>query len=702
MTAAASSPIAFDQQGFTHGAPAVSYYLAGASGPRVLLIMGLGMRGEIWRPQIERLRATHQVAWFDHAGVGDSERRAFPFRIRDMAGDAVTVLDALGWRTAHVVGVSMGGMVAQELVLTAPHRAESLTLLATFGGGALRDKFPPGDGVLLMAQAIFGGLATRTHATQRLLYTEEFLRTADPALLASRLGAQLARPVPRPVVLGQVQAALRHNALPRLTNLSVPTLVIKPERDVLVRPRHADAIAARIPNARLVTLPDVGHGLLFERANEVSDLVAGHVARVESTRAAAPAAAPTALANPAPWPARGSYADGFEPVARRFARHLATGQEIGAGFTVFHRGKLVVDLAGGVADTATGRPFDHDTRIVVFSVTKGFAAMALSLLADRGKLDWDAPIAEVWPQFAQAGKGHITARQLFGHRAGLAWLDTQLSLADCIERPDLVRAALEAQRPAADFPQGYHAVTFGLFAREVFERIAGEPLGPFLRRELFEPLGSDVYLGSPAALDDRVATLYPPSNAHRVFFALRAVLHADSPEGRIARGIVHRDSPTRRAFSTPTFGPRGVLDYKDIPVRRATLAWCSANASAHGVARAYLPFSQGGAHDGRRYFAESTVAALAARDGWSERDLVLSKPLGWNRGFLKEEVGVFGPAESFGHSGMGGALGWCDPISGLAVGYVLNKLDDRVRSPRAMALMQALYACPAVVESRLG
>jgi len=402
-----------------------------------------------------------------------------------------------------------------------------------------------------------------------------------------------------------------------------------------------------------------------------------------------------ALSHPAPSPATGSYSDGFQRVARTFAAHLAQGDEIGASLAVYHRGKRVVDLAGGLADVEARKPFQRDTRIVVFSVTKGFAAMALNMLSDRGKLDWEAPVATYWPEFAKNGKERITLRALFSHNAGLATLDTPLTIEDCVYRAGRVRRALEDQRPRVPATQAYHAITFGMFAREVFERIAGESMGTFLRRELFEPVGSDVHLGTPPALDPLFATLYPPKSLDRIRNGVRAaILRPNSPDGRVTRALLSGDSIMRKAFTNPSMGPRGILAYNDIPVRRAELAWGSATGSADGVARAYLPFSLGGAFEGKRYVSEATVEALRARDGWSERDGLLQKPLGWNRGFLKEDGGVFGPSRTaFGHAGMGGALGWCDPAAELSIGYVMNKMDWRVRSPRALALCEAIYAC---------
>lgn len=409
------------------------------------------------------------------------------------------------------------------------------------------------------------------------------------------------------------------------------------------------------------------------------------------------------LDHTAPMPARGSYAEGYGPVARTFAAQLASGAETGAALSIYRDGKRVVDLWGGLADRETERPWERDTRIVVFSVTKGFAAMAMALLIDRGLLDLDARVGEYWPGFAHEGKEGIDVRTLLGHSAGLPYLDAKLTLDDCVDpsRRSVVVDAMEQQRPAwaPGEKQGYHALTYGLFVAELFERIAGEPMGPFLRRELLEPLGSDVYLGAPPELDALNATLYPVALPARLrHMAHAAFRHPDSTEGRATRALVARDSIARRAFSNPAMGKEGIQAYAKPPVRRANLAWASATASAEGIARAYLPFASGGTHDGRRYLAESTLEPIHRRQSWSERDVILQKPVGWSQGFLKEERHLFSPnPESFGHAGIGGPLGWADPVDRIAFGYTLNRSDWRIRSPRAIALCRALYESPALL-----
>jgi CubicO group peptidase (beta-lactamase class C family) len=408
------------------------------------------------------------------------------------------------------------------------------------------------------------------------------------------------------------------------------------------------------------------------------------------------------VTNRAPSPARGTFADGYDHVARVFAASLASGEEIGAALCVERNGERVVDLYGGLADSRSQTPWEGDTRLVVFSVTKGFAAMALHLLVDRGLLAWDEPVASYWPGFGRVGKERVTVRTLVNHRAGLAALDVPFTLADCLDpsRRDAIVSAMERQEPRWEpgESQGYHAVTWGLYVGELFERVAKEPIGAFLERELFTRVGSDARLGAPADLDAKVATLYPPENKDRLRNVLKnMVLAPQSAEARVGRAFFGRRSLVRAAFGNPSPGPEGLAAYNSVPVRRGSLPWGSATASARGVARAYAPFASGGLFAGERLLKERVVATAHARQGWSERDRVLQKALGWSQGFLKEERGVFGPTpEAFGHSGLGGALGWCDPVHGLSLGYVMNRLDWRVRSPRALALCKALYECEAL------
>ena len=395
-------------------------------------------------------------------------------------------------------------------------------------------------------------------------------------------------------------------------------------------------------------------------------------------------------------PIGGRYASGFKPVVDQFTRHFQNGDEIGASLCVYHRGEMVVDLWGGWADTSTQTPWTADSLIVVFSATKGLAAMALNLAAQRGAFNWDKPVAHYWSDFGQAGKANITVRQLFNHRAGLSCIRTPLTLRQLCDPTEAtaVRKALEVQRPRAPAgtTQGYHGISFGLYASAFFEQVCREPMHTFLHREYLAPLGADVFMGTPPEQDHRVATLYPEPTASHLGRMAWAALRGGSTEANVGRSFIGGGA-ARKAFMNPPT-PGGIGVYNQLPVRRHNLAWASATATARGLARAYIPWSVGGQWRARQYLEPETIAPLLARQGWSDCDAVLGKPLGWAQGFLKEDDGVFSPNRtSFGHPGMGGALGWCDPSNQLAFAYTMNRCDWRIRSPRALALCQALYQC---------
>ena len=264
----------------TSTAPRIAFHHEGSAGPPVLLIMGFGMSGEMWRPQIDGLSRAHRVAFYDHLGVGGSEA---PWRrptMRRMAADATRVLDALSWASAHVVGVSMGGMIAQELALRHPTRVKSLTLVATHAGGALA-ALPRLEGLARFVKANTGTPTERIAALKQLLYTPEFLASGDGARLDARMAEMAARRAPRETVLGHLGAVLRHRTRRRLDQLDVPTLVVRPDQDILVRPANSDVLAASIRGARLVCYEDAGHGITFQRAESLNEEIARHVADVE-------------------------------------------------------------------------------------------------------------------------------------------------------------------------------------------------------------------------------------------------------------------------------------------------------------------------------------------------------------------------------------------------------------------------------------
>ena len=250
--------------------------------------MGLGMRGLAWQPQVRGIRRYHPVATFDNRGVGLSDPSSGPYHMDDLSRDALVVLDAAAkragrWHQAHVVGVSMGGMIAQHVALRAPERVLSLSLIATHCGGRGAAR-PPRGGLRLFLRAMTArGGSARIAALRSLLYPPEFLETNDLTAIDERLRRELGTRTSIRTLLAQLAAVARHDTAARLEVLaSTPTLILRPDRDRLVRPSHADRLHALIPNSRLIAFPDAGHGLTSQSPDDVNAVLMEHFAAAEN------------------------------------------------------------------------------------------------------------------------------------------------------------------------------------------------------------------------------------------------------------------------------------------------------------------------------------------------------------------------------------------------------------------------------------
>ncbi|MCA9564408.1 MAG: beta-lactamase family protein, partial [Myxococcales bacterium] len=355
-----------------------------------------------------------------------------------------------------------------------------------------------------------------------------------------------------------------------------------------------------------------------------------------------------------------------------------------------HRGRKVVDLWGGIADAEQQTPWQEDTLVPVFSVSKGIVATCVLHLSMNNGFDYDQPITEYWPEFDGPGKTELTARDIMNHRSGLVGISQDLTL-DQLDEWTPARKALEEQSPfwTPGTQQGYHAVSYGLYVRELFERMAEERLGGYLAREISDPLGASVYLGLPDTETHRVARLYRPLTRQRLA-AIPGILTGGSNEGRVARALLSKNSYTYRAFAHPAaLGFKSGDNFNTTRVHQMELPWCNVVATARGLAKVYDQL----AREGGDLIDSEVLAPVYQRQSWQEMDNVLRKPMGFSQGFVKEETRLFSPnVESFGHPGMGGALGWADPVARLSIGYVMNRMDGHVRSPRALALCHAAYS----------
>jgi len=241
-------------------------------------MMGFGMPGAVWGPQVDELQQDHRCVHYDHLGVGESDRGPFLRTIPAMADDTVRILDDLSWDRAHVVGVSMGGMIAQELALRSADRCQSLTLVATHGGARVAS-LPTLRGMRFFIQGLFGGQKNRMRSLPRLLYPDEFLESIGPKAIRSHLDVRLGHPPALRTVLGQLYAVWRHSTESRLSQIQSPTLLVRPGKDILIRPTQTDRLAERIPNAQVLRFDDAGHGVTFQKAAELNAALRDHFAQ---------------------------------------------------------------------------------------------------------------------------------------------------------------------------------------------------------------------------------------------------------------------------------------------------------------------------------------------------------------------------------------------------------------------------------------
>ncbi|MPY35847.1 beta-lactamase family protein [Streptomyces adustus] len=377
----------------------------------------------------------------------------------------------------------------------------------------------------------------------------------------------------------------------------------------------------------------------------------------------------------------GTVAEGFEPVGEAFVRNFEALGDRGAAVAVYRDGHRVVDLWGGTRDVDGTAPWERDTAQIVRSATKGVAAAALLLLHQRGELDLDAPVGAYWPEYKAAGKERTRVADLLAHRAGVPVLDRPLSPAEAAD-PDLGAAAVAAQTPVWEpgTAHGYHAQTYSWLTGELVRRVTGVPVGAWIEAEIAEPAGADFRLGlAPAQAHrvGRVGQIEPPAGAG----SLRV-----RPTRAVADAYADPESLTRRAFAAITPLP----DENDPAYRAAALPASNGIATADGLARFYASLI-GEVDGGTRLFTPQTMElARGERSAGADRVLVVGTRFGLGYMLHGAASPLLSPT-SFGHPGRGGALGFADPESGLAFGYVTNGFRTSVTAdPRAQALVRAV------------
>jgi CubicO group peptidase (beta-lactamase class C family) len=368
----------------------------------------------------------------------------------------------------------------------------------------------------------------------------------------------------------------------------------------------------------------------------------------------------------------------FAPVRAQFEANLASGEDVGASFCATLEGEVVVDLWGGFADPGRTRAWARDTIINVYSTTKTMTALTALLVADRGGIDFDAPVARYWPEFAANGKADIKVSHLMAHSAGLSGWRERLKKDDLYDWDKCV-SLLAAQAPLWEpgTASGYHAITQGYLVGEVVRRVTGKSLGTVFREEIAEPLGADFWIGLPASEDDRVAELIPP------------------PAGQQAG-----DGPDQSELNKITMNNPGVdvSETKTRAWRGAEIPAAGGTGNARSIAQVHTILANGGVAQGKRFMSEAGCRK-ALELQIEGTDLILGAPQKFGLGFgLPGGMLPLPNPNSMFWGGYGGSLIIIDMDARTTFGYAMNKMAGTTTGDmRALGLAMAMWTAMGVI-----
>ena len=389
---------------------------------------------------------------------------------------------------------------------------------------------------------------------------------------------------------------------------------------------------------------------------------------------------------------RGSVEAGYEPVREAFERNFVENGDIGAGFCLYVDGAKVVDLTGGVRDT-DGTAYDDTTLQLVFSSTKGVTATCAHLLAQRGELDLDAPVADYWPEFSTAGKADIPVRWLLSHQAGLVDVDRAMTVEEALDWTTICDALADSPplwEPGTGY--GYHAVTYGWLVGEVVRRVAGVDFGEFVRREISEPLGLDLWVGLPDGEQHRVSPLInsgmPGLPAAEPAGDADSQTDAPSLVGMLDM-LLGEGNLLGRALTAPGGAFADDQVWNEARVRSAQIPAANGVTNAASLARMYAALVS--EVDGVRLLdADTLERAIAPQVSGPSTVPLLDIPFAL--GFMTHSpLSPLLDGRSFGHYGAGGSLGFADPDRRVAGAYVMNAAQLAIAGDaRTLGLLAAV------------
>ena len=365
----------------------------------------------------------------------------------------------------------------------------------------------------------------------------------------------------------------------------------------------------------------------------------------------------------------------FAAVKNVLAESMANGDDLGASVAVYLEGEAVVDLWGGCTDEGKTQAWQENTIINVYSTTKTMSFLCALILAERGQLNFDANVADYWPEFAQNGKADVKVWHIMNHAAGLSGIDAPM-IAEDLYNWDLVTGLLAAQAPwwLPGTKTGYHAITQGYLIGEVVRRITGISIGEFFRQEVADSLNADFFIGVPDAAFSRIADLIPPGG--------------DASLGT-ATG---KDSIASRTFKSP---PVTALASRTDAWRRAEIPAANGHGNARSVAKIHTILAGKGEALGLRLLSEKTAQSVM-EERIGGKDMVLGIPVSFGLGFgINSSKRLLAPNKNVCFwGGWGGSLALIDQDANMSFSFVMNKMHQGlVGDLRSYKLAQAIYAC---------
>jgi CubicO group peptidase (beta-lactamase class C family) len=377
-----------------------------------------------------------------------------------------------------------------------------------------------------------------------------------------------------------------------------------------------------------------------------------------------------------PVPVHGHCDPRFQAVRDRFERNLREGLDLGASVAFTLEGEPVVDLWGGHLDFDRKDEWQRDTLVNLYSTTKGMTAICAHRLVEQGKIDLDAPVAEYWPEFAQAGKQDLPVRYLLSHQAGLPAVRKPLPKGALFDW-DVMTSALAEQEPwwEPGSKHGYHAMTFGFLVGEVVRRVSGQSLGTYFREHVAEPLDADFHIGLAEGYDARTSKLHGQLVTPSQDGKPKLPEGLPEPLRKFMLDMTDPNTMTGAAFINPA-QDRGAVNSRDW--RAAEIPAANGHGTARSLARIYGTLARGGEVDGVRILEPETIDNAISEQAFGPDAVLGGMPMRFGLGFmLRQDFMPLSPnPRAFGHPGAGGSIGMADPDARVGFGYTLNKMQQ--------------------------